>query len=238
MNLLITICARGGSKGVPGKNIKEIKGLPLIAYSINTARSYAQKHGADIALSTDSDEIKQAAAACGLTTAYTRPAELALDHVGKTDAISDLKTFEEAARNKKYNYVLDLDVTSPFRTVQDLEEAFKIIAARPEALNLFSVSPAHRNPYFNMVEDKGKNFCALSKDAGIYTSRQSAPKVYDLNGSFYFYTSAFFDIKPHKVINNFSLYYLVRHMCFDVDNPADFEYMKYLVENNKLDFDL
>ncbi|WP_428898270.1 CMP-N [Parelusimicrobium proximum] len=238
MNMLITICARGGSKGVPGKNIKEINGMPLIAYSINCALKFAEKHGADIGLSTDSAEIKDVCAGYGLTTSYVRPAELAGDIVSKGDTIADLVFYEEKKRGKKYDFILDLDVTAPMRTQEDLEKAFEIIKGRADALDLFSVSPAHRNPYFNMVEDAGDGFCVLSKDGSLFTSRQSAPKVYDLNASFYFYRRAYFDAKPYKVINSRSMYYVVPHICFDVDSALDFEYMEYLIKNNKLDFEL
>ena len=82
MNLLITICARGGSKGIPGKNIKPLCGRPLIGYTIETARKFAaQFPETDIALSTDSEEIKRVAAECGLISEYTRPETLAGDTV-------------------------------------------------------------------------------------------------------------------------------------------------------------
>jgi CMP-N-acetylneuraminic acid synthetase len=96
MQLLITLCARGGSKGIPGKNIKSVGGKPLIAYSIAHAQAFAAKHSADIALSTDSEEIRTVAESCGLQTNYVRPAHLSGDDVGKIPVIADLvKNSEE-----------------------------------------------------------------------------------------------------------------------------------------------
>ena len=87
-NLLITICARGGSKGIPGKNIKPLNGKPLIGYSIDLAKQVQSEYGnVTIALSTDSEEIICVAAKCGLYTDYKRPDYLASDTVGKIDAI-------------------------------------------------------------------------------------------------------------------------------------------------------
>ena len=90
MKILITICARGGSKGIPNKNIKEINGLPLIGYSIRTALEFANKYKADIGLSTDSKKIKEISKSLGLSTKYVRPVELASDEAGKIFAIKDI----------------------------------------------------------------------------------------------------------------------------------------------------
>jgi CMP-N-acetylneuraminic acid synthetase len=236
MNILITICARGGSKGIPGKNLRAIKGKPLIAYSIDTANRFAKKYDACIALSTDSTEIKKIAEEYGLPTAYTRPPELATDTAGKKDTISDLLRFEEKERKIKFDYVLDLDVTSPLRSFDDLVPAFAILREDEHAVNIFSVNPANRNPYFNMVEQKENGYYGLVK-TGDFVTRQSAPKVYDLNASFYFYRRRYFD-EPLAVINDRSLVYVMNHICFDLDHPLDFDFMEYLLVNNKLDFTL
>ena len=139
MNILITICARGGSKGIPGKNIKMLNGKPLIGYTIDIAKRFQEKHGnVEIALSTDSDEIIQVAEQCGLHSDYKRPASLSGDAVGKIDAIKDIVLYTENAKGIKYDYVLDMDVTSPLRTMEDLEEAFELMNADTNAINLFS----------------------------------------------------------------------------------------------------
>ncbi|WP_195407794.1 acylneuraminate cytidylyltransferase family protein [Bacteroides congonensis] len=238
MNILITICARGGSKGIPGKNIKVLAGKPLIGYSIDVAKAFAAKYeGADIALSTDSEEIIRVAAECGLVSDYKRPDYLANDTCGKIDAIKDIVLYQEQTKGKKYDYVLDLDCTSPLRTLQDLEEAFAIINTDANAVNLFSVSEPARSPYFNQVEQKENGYYAQVKQPeGLILTRQSAPKVYDLNASFYFYKREFFDLGYKGAITDRSLVYLVNHICFDLDHPIDFEIISFLIENKKLDF--
>jgi CMP-N-acetylneuraminic acid synthetase len=238
MNILITICARGGSKGIPGKNIKKIGNKPLIAYSIEVANKFKNIYrSTDIALSTDSDEIIQIAADFGLTTNYKRPELLAGDATGKIDAIKDVLFFYE--KETQYDYILDLDVTSPLRNMEDLEKAFNLLQNDKDAINLFSVSNANRNPYFNMVEQKENGYYHLVKTLdNILLTRQSAPKVFDMNASFYFYKRNFFEMEYKGAITDKSLIYLVPHICFDLDHPIDFEFMNYLIVNNKLDFSL
>jgi CMP-N-acetylneuraminic acid synthetase len=240
MNILITICARGGSKGIPGKNIKLLNGMPLISYSIGVAKQFQSKYAnTDIALSTDSEEIIVVAKELGLDSDYKRPDYLASDTAGKIDAIKDVLLFSENKYTKVYDYVLDLDVTSPLRNLEDLLSAFDLILSNKNAVNLFSVSEAGRSPYFNMVEQKENGYYAQVKqpEGNVFT-RQSAPKVYDLNASFYFYRRIFFDSGYRGTITDRSLIYLVPHICFDLDHPIDFEIISYLLENNKLDFSL
>jgi CMP-N,N'-diacetyllegionaminic acid synthase len=238
MDILITICARGGSKGIPGKNIRPLLGKPLIAYSIATAQQFQQAMGnVTIALSTDDAEIIAAAAAHGLATDYLRPAALAGDTVGKIDTIADVLAHAEAKHGKAFDYVLDLDVTSPLRNLADLQAAWALIEASPEAVNLFSVSPANRSPYFNMVERKENGFYAQVKQPeGAVFTRQSAPQVYDLNASFYFYRRAFFSLGYRGAITDRSLIYEVPHVCFDLDHLIDFEILSLLMAHDKLDF--
>lgn len=237
MNILITICARGGSKGIPGKNIKMLNGKPLIGYTIDIAKRFKEKHGnVEIALSTDSDEIIKVAEECGLHSDYKRPEALGGDTVGKIDAIKDIVLYTEKSKCIKYDYVLDMDVTSPLRTLEDLEEAFELMNADTNAINLFSVSETGRSPYFNQVEQKENGYFNKVKDAGTILTRQSAPKVYDLNASFYIYRREFFDLGYKGAITDRSLIYLVKHTCFDLDHPIDFEIISFLLENDKLDF--
>jgi len=239
MNTLITICARGGSKGIPGKNIKLLNGLPLIGYSIRTGQQFAKKYAADFALSTDNEEIKKVAAQMGLHTDYTRPDKFATDTAGKISVIKDLLNFKESERSFSYDYIIDMDVTSPLRTVQDLACAFELLTKDPEAINIFSVSPAVRNPYFNMVEQKDNGYYNVVKKPEILIkSRQAAPQVFDMNASFYIYKRKFFSDDNEVTISDRSLVYEVPHVCFDLDEPHDFNIMEILIREDLLDFEI
>ena len=235
MNILITICARGGSKGIPGKNIKLLNGRPLIEYTINSAINFSKKYNSKVALSTNDENIVSICNTLGLHSKYKRPLELSTDNAGKIETINDLLLFEEKEENIIFDYILDLDVTSPLRTQLDLMEAFEVLHNDKNALNIFSVNKANKNPYFNMVEQDRSGYFALCKN-GNFLTRQSANPVFELNASFYFYRRAFFNLENRKVINDRSLIYLMNHICFDLDHPVDFEFMSYLLENNKINF--
>ena len=237
---MITLCARGGSKGIPGKNIKLINGKPLIYYTLNTAQKFKDAlEDADIVLSTDSEEIRTVVKSFGfdIDSNYTRPARLASDEAGKIAVIKDILNYSENSNKKKYEIVLDLDITSPFRNVSDLQNALDKLLKNPEAYNIFSVSEAKRSPYFNMVEEKPDGYFALCKE-GVFFARQAAPNVYDMNASFYFYRKSFFEKDYQTAITDKSLVYEISHSCFDLDHPIDFEFMSFLLVNNKLDFEL
>jgi len=238
MNILITLCARGGSKGIPGKNIKSLAGKPLVNYTIEIAKRFAFVFNAKICLSTDDEIIKSIAQKGGIETSYLRPTELASDTAGKIDTIKHLLIYEEKLAGNTYDYILDLDITSPLRTLDDLTDAFDIIRHDSTALSLFSVNLASRNPYFNMVEQQTNGYYDLIKKSpnGSVISRQKAPAVYDLNASFYFYKRTFFDRDLKSPITANSLIYRMDHICFDLDHPIDFDFLEYLILNDKLDF--
>lgn len=239
MKILITICARGGSKGIPGKNIKSLAGKPLIEYTFDIAKIFKQKMGdCDIAISTDSEEIISVSKKLGFDVPYQRPKVHATDTAGKIGAINDVLIFYENVYKKKYDYILDLDVTSPLRNLTDLSNAFHLFLMNPEAENIFSVSPANRNPYFNMVEVGNDGYCHLIKALpSNVLSRQMAPKVFDMNASFYFYRRRFFDKGFNSAITDKSIIYEVPHICFDLDHQHDFDFLSFLIENNRIDFD-
>jgi len=240
VNILITICARGGSKGIPGKNIKLINGKPLIDYTIKVANLFKEKFNCKISLSTDDDIIKAVAVKSCLFTNYIRPEYLATDTAGKIDTLKDLLLYEETLVEYRYDFILDLDVTSPLRTLEDLEKALEILITNKDAKNLFSVNQAARNPYFNMVEKNSSGFYTLVKtnSDGSVTTRQSAPLVFDLNASFYWYKRTFFDLDEKSTITDKSLIYEMKHVCFDLDHQIDFDFMEYLLQNDKLDFEI
>lgn len=232
--MLITICARGGSKGIPGKNIKPLAGKPLIAWTIEKALKVAPLLKADIELSTDSDEIRAVAAQYGLPSDYRRPADLANDTCGKPEAIRDLMLYAENKRGRKYDLVLDLDVTSPIRTLNDILSCVEKIKGNPEALTIFSVNPCARNPYFCQVEDKGHGFYGVVCDGSVYKSRQASPKVYDMNGSIYVYRREALDCPLPRAVTPRSIIYVMPHICFDLDEPQDYDYLDFLTSTGRI----
>lgn len=234
---LITICARGGSKGIPGKNIKPVAGRPLIDYTIDAALAYAAESGSPVVLSTDSDEIRAVAARRpGVDCSYRRPDDLANDICGKPDAIRHVLMWAEETYGTHFDRVLDLDVTSPIRTLDDIRACIRIADENPQALTVFSVSPCARNPYFTQVQQRPDGFYSEVMAGGNFTSRQSAPKVYDMNGSIYVYTRQALLSSPHpRAVSPRALIYCMDHLCFDLDEPMDYDYLSFLLETGRVD---
>jgi CMP-N-acetylneuraminic acid synthetase len=125
------------------------------------------------------------------------------------------------------------------RTVADLEAGLRILLDDPKALNLYSVNHARRNPYFNMVEREKDGYYHLSKKPQKpVLSRQTAPVVYELNASFYFFRREFFRQSWTSAYSDRALVYLMPHPCFDLDEPVDFDFLEFLIQERRLGFDL
>jgi CMP-N-acetylneuraminic acid synthetase len=228
--ILLIIAARGGSKGVPGKNIRELAGKPLIAYSILQAKRWGQ--ASHIICSTDSDKIAKVALQYGAEVPFMRPAELANDKTGKLEVIRHaLRTMEEKT-GEKYPIVIDLDATSPVRKIADIEGALKLFSEqRPKTV--FSVVPARKNPYFNMVETNAQGYVELVKQSGkSVLRRQDAAKVYDMNASIYVYDRDYLiDENNKSAISDRSLAWVMADdASLDIDSEQDFQFIDYLAK--------
>lgn len=177
---LFIIPARGGSKGIPKKNIAPLNGRPLIDYTIQTALALAPQ--SRIILSTDSDEITETARRCGLEVAYRRPDALATDTAGSREVILDAMDWADA-QGVDYDAVVLLQPTSPLRSVGDVENALALYT--PDIDMVVSVTEARSNPYYNCFETDADGYLHVSKGDGMYTRRQDVPPAYEYNGAVY-----------------------------------------------------
>ena len=149
-DVLVLIPARGGSKGIPGKNIKELNGKPLIYYTIDIARHLFKDE--QICVSTDDDEIIKKVEAYSLKVPFKRPDELASDTASSNDVIQHaLKYYRK--QGKDYKYTLLLQPTSPFRTINDLEKYLDIANRHQDLEVIVSVVETDANPYFVLFEE-------------------------------------------------------------------------------------
>lgn len=178
---LYIIPARGGSKGIPRKNIKPLAGTPLIHYSIAVARALADDN--HIIVTTDDEEIAQVARETGLPVPYMRPAHLATDTAGSREVILDAMDYADAM-GIEYDNVVLLQPTSPLRTAEDVENALKLYSSQVDMV--VSVVEANANPYYNCFEtDATTGYLYVSKGDGNITRRQDAPRVWEYNGAVY-----------------------------------------------------
>lgn len=225
--VLCTICARGGSKGVKNKNIKELCSKPLIAYTIEQAK--ASKLFEHIVISTDSDAIASVAKEYGAEVFFKRSAEMASDTAGKLDVIRDAFIRSEAHYKDTFDYLIDLDATAPLRSVEDIVNSFNQFLQNGND-NLITAMPSRRSPYFNLVEVDLNGKVALSKQLdGTVLRRQDAPKSYDMNASIYIWKRDAILNENSLFLEKTGLYVMPEERSIDIDNELDFEFVEFLM---------
>lgn len=226
MKVLITICARAGSKRLPGKNVKKFHGKSLIQWTIDQAIEFQRSWDCDIVVCTDIDQIFYDVLALG------RPDELNGDDVPKLDVIRYALRQTEIKENP-YDVVIDLDVTNPCRTAYDISNATHQFE-RSDIPTLISVVPARRRPGFNMVFSMGGR-TYLAADSRLDTLNE----FYDLNAAIYIYSSDWLAKgKIHPVEFNSGIYIMEPWQAFDIDTQVDWEiaelmFEKYLLNERK-----
>lgn len=221
---LFIIPARGGSKGIPRKNIKELCGRPLIHYSIDLARAFAPD--SHVIVSTDDDEIRAVAGQTGLRIDYRRPAELGGDRVGSREVILDAMDWADR-QGLEYDCVVLLQPTSPMRTADDIRGSLALYT--PETDMVVSVTEASCNPYYDCFETRPDGTLHVSKGDGSYTRRQDAPKAWQYNGAVYV-------INPGSIrrmtLGEFPRripYEMPRSRSVDLDTPLDWTIVESLM---------
>lgn len=233
MKILGTICARGGSKGVKNKNIKDLVGKPLIAHTIEYFKEWGKADR--LVCSTDSEEIADVAKKYGVEIPCLRPSELATDTASKILVLQHILNFCEEEENTHYDMVVDLDPTAPLRKQRFLNEALKKFV-ESDANNLYSVCKARKNPYFNMVEVDKNGFAHLCKNSAI-VRRQDATPVYELNASIYIYKRSFLlnTSTPHS--DKSIIYEMPEIASIDIDREVDFLFVEFLLKSEVFKFD-
>lgn len=230
MNILITICGRAGSKGVKNKNIREFLGRPLVDFTIGAAKYFKERnisYDIDICINSDSEELLSIAEFNNIE-AIKRPEELAQDNSPKIPVIKNSLDYMEHNFKKNYDFIIDLDITSPIRKVEDIENALNKSISNAKADVVFSVVNSRRNPYFNMVEMSNGKVIKI-KDSE-YVARQQAPEVYDMNASIYCFKRESLITKLKKsVFDGLCDIILMKDTAIlDIDSEEDFELMSIL----------
>jgi CMP-N,N'-diacetyllegionaminic acid synthase len=233
MKILFTICARKGSKGVESKNIKLLLGKPLIYYTLKFVDIFKEKHiefDVDYVVSSDSNEILDYSKNHFNAIIRNREPALATDTAAKVPVIIDACLFSEKIKSKSYDYVIDLDVTSPLRKCDNIIEGLdKIINNDFDVV--FSVVESRRNPYFNMV--KVEDDFVTRVISSNYVARQQAPEVFDMNASIYIFrrTSLGSKIKFSSFEGKASLIKMEDTYVIDIDKNMDFIILEILIKN-------
>jgi CMP-N,N'-diacetyllegionaminic acid synthase len=239
MQILFTVCGRAGSKGIKNKNVRDFAGYPLPYYTFAAIGLYLKEYSddkVDIALNTDSQKLVDIADHNPFVKVQIIPRkpELGGDRVAKTAVILDTLLQMEIREKKQYEMVVDLDLTSPLRTVEDIRN---LITTHKEKCPdvTFSVTDARRNPYFNMVMEAEKGVRrVLPSD---FVARQQAPAVYDMNASLYAYDPEYLKNGNDVLAGYCEIIKMTDTGVLDLDRETDFELMevvaKYLFERKK-----
>ncbi|MGI0528388.1 cytidylyltransferase domain-containing protein [Treponema socranskii] len=239
-NILITICGRAGSKGFKNKNLKTFLGVPLVYYTASIAEDFKTRLAFEckttICLNTDSKELQNLVSAKYKDVEIiVRSAELSGDKVPKCAVWHNSLDILEAKFGKQFDYVIDLDITSPLRQIDDVVNAYKLKLETSQYQMIYSVCKSRRNPYFNMV--KIENGFAIKFSPSNFTTRQEAPSVYDMNASIYVMdASALRNDKDDRIFvtSKMGIYEMYDTAVLDIDSEQDFELMeiiaKYLFE--------
>lgn len=222
MSCICTICARAGSKGVPNKNIIDISGLPLIAHSINQARSSGLF--SEVYVSTDSEEIAAVAKNYGAVVPYIRPKELATDKAAKLPVIDHLLCFLEE-RGVGIDTVIDLDPTSPLRDVADIISVYDLLDSHDQVITGYL---SNKNPYFNMVEVHNGRVFLSKAGTEAHTTRQESPPVYAMNASIYGWRRAAFKQSLWEN-ESIGLHIMPHERSVDIDSEVDLALVKLLM---------
>ena len=219
MRYIALICARGGSKGLPGKNIKPLGGIPLIGRSIQVAKQVSRIDR--IIVSTDSEEIAEVAREYGAEVPFMRPEKLAQDNSSEWLVWQHTLDFLKKNDSNIIDGLVNLPTTAPLRSVIDVENCLDEYE-KGDVDVVITVTDAHRSPYFNMVTNDKDGYSSLVISGNNIVCRQDAPIVYDM-------TTVAYVIKPKFMQNSMGLFdgrirsvKIPVERAIDIDTELDF----------------
>lgn len=225
---ICTICARGGSKGVPNKNARLVAGKPLLAHTIDQARDTGAFD--TIAFSSDSQVYLDLAAKAGVDLLVRRPEELATDAAGKLPVIRHCVLQAEERVGHTFDIVVDLDCTAPLRQPSDILACIDILR-ETQAGNVVTAAPARRSPYFNLLERFPDGRIDLAKrPIAPILRRQDVPACFDMNASIYTWRREALFERDGLFHPDTQLYVMPEERSIDIDSELDFEIVSMLLE--------
>ena len=227
------IAARGGSKGVVGKNIRLLAGKPLIAYAIES--SIKSKIFSHVVVSTEDKEIARISQKFGAEVPFLRPKKLATDSTGMTEVVlHGLKKLH--ALGYDFDTFVNRDCTVPFLRNKDVAGSIRLLK-RKNCNAVFGVYRQHLNPYFNIMELDSNGFLKIVKDEEKRPiSRQTAPIVYQLNGLFTYNTEKFFEYRNDVLLNALP-YEIPIETGFMIDTEFEFKLAEFIIQKKIIRLD-
>ncbi|MBU1863749.1 MAG: acylneuraminate cytidylyltransferase family protein [Candidatus Omnitrophica bacterium] len=222
--LLGVIPARGGSKGIKNKNIKKVRGKPLIFYTIKHALNYRKKF--QTIVTTDSLPIAHVARKCGATVPFIRPKRLAKDGTAMLDVLKHALVTYEKINAVHVQGIILFDPTSPLRKKGDIDRMIALFVKKKPDL-VVAVTKSRRNPYFNMVR-KNKDGYAQLVLRGTVVRRQDAPKIFDITNTCWIFSRQ--AILRGWRIPKRTMVYETHAPYVDIDTKEDFKMFEQLLK--------
>jgi CMP-N,N'-diacetyllegionaminic acid synthase len=225
MKPLIIIPARGGSKRLPGKNIKALKGKPVIHYTIEAAKEVFDS--AQICVSTDDNSIKESAEKTGLSVPFLRPDHLATDTADSRSVLVHAHQFYRDEMNYDADVIILLQPTSPFRTGEHIIEALQLFDFSLD--QVLSVKETDVNPYFLHFEEDENGYLkkVLNKS---FTRKQDCPTVYEINGAIYIINTASLYKQNTLIFDKTRKYVMDKRSSIDIDDLLDFKFAEFILD--------
>lgn len=235
MNLLFTLCARAGSKGVKSKNSREFLGYPLVYYTLSAYEGFFKRFGdkfdrIDLALNTDSEQVLKQCAETKIKFTYIEREEiLGGDKVAKADVIADTLRKMEKREDVQYDIIVDLDLTSPLRTIEDINGCIQTVLESKEANIAYSVTHSRRQPHFNMVMKNKEGYMERIIKSNFVT-RQDAPECFDMNASIYAYRrNPLLNNSQNNIFDQKAVAWVMKDTAvLDIDSEEDYELLQLL----------
>ena len=228
---MVVIPARGGSKRIPGKNVKPLGGKPLIDYTLEAALGIFT--GDQICITTDDERIVERAKEKGIEVPFLRPPALATDESNMVDVLKHCVAFYEE-KNREFENILLLQPTSPFRKKSDLVNALKSFTEDVDLVA--SVFVTKSNPYYLLYEEDQQGWLKKSKGEKFFGRAQDVPDVYELNGSVFVIRITTLKTFPCTSVLQFprvKKYVMDEYYSVDLDTEIDWEFAEFLL-NKKL----
>lgn len=234
MDTLFIIPARGGSKGIVGKNIKLFAGKPLICHAIDIARKFTSDN--NICVSTDDEQIIETVQNYGLAVPFKRPDFLATDTASTNDVLLHAVDFYDNS-GKYFEHLVLLQPTSPFRNSQHVKEALSLFQTSLDMV--VSVKEAESNPYYSLFEENMEGYLEVSKQINnTIVRRQDVPKVYEYNGAVYVINVS--SLKRIRKLSEFTFikkYEMNKLHSIDLDTSLDWAFAEFLLDKGHITID-
>lgn len=222
------ITARGGSKRLPKKNVLELAGKPLIAWTIEAAKKSSKIE--DVIVTTDSEEIEKVAIEFGARVPFKRPAELSNDTATSFDVVKHCLDYLNENEDKQVEYLVLLQPTSPLRSYEDIEKAIELLESK-KASAVVSVCPTEHSPLWSNTLDDSLNLDSFLRDEVKNTRSQDLPAYYRLNGAIYVCrVEEFLKEKSFFLSKNSFAYVMSTEDSVDIDTKLDFVVADFLLK--------